>query len=782
MSTILGTDESENLSGTDGDDVIRGFGGNDRIITNNGQDTVYGGPGNDEINGYLTGENSWVRWDSDGPLLLFGDQGDDVIIGSSSSDEIYGGDGNDFVVGQTGNDFVDGGDGEDAIYGIEGDNLLIGGDGNDYITVFSYDGNNDLQGGPGNDELYGGSGNDRLDGGEGDDEIYGYEGDNVLIGGNGNDYLSVFQNFGDNELRGGPGDDELYGGSGNDTLDGGKGFDLLWGYEGNDSYVVSSRDFYIYDSAGVDSLTVNASFVKVPSSIENVEFGDGVLPLPYWLDALLYDDGARYASLIGDDRTFYFGFPEQSPGYHRAEDKNGFTPFNETQRGFAREVLSYLETLVDLTFVETTEFEAPNTIAFVNNMQVGSAGYAQFPDDGPIGSDVFLDTGTAGNLEPKDGEFAALTFIHELGHALGLKHPFSYADAFGEIPDPPYLPSQEENTSWTVISYNDSPEDFHARFQPLDIAALQYIYGPSSRFKGGDDIHTLDESVANFIWDGGGIDLIDASNLASSVTVYLEPGYWGFIGTERAELISNPGQITVNFGTSIENLVGSSFSDELHGTEQSNSIDGGDGDDLVFAGAGSDVIQGGAGDDTLYGGDGIDFAVYSGELVNFTALFDGNELAVEDSLTLEVDTLFDIERLVFDDLYLAFDLDGNAGAVVKLLGAMLGKDQWYNREFVGIGLDLLDNGGLSFEAVMDMALDVLLGNSRSNESVVSLLYNNLVGITPSPGELTDLVGLLDNGTYTQTSLAVAAAEHPLNADNINLVGLVEFGVEFYSMW
>ncbi|MBV5344652.1 MAG: M10 family metallopeptidase C-terminal domain-containing protein, partial [Rhodoferax sp.] len=181
-----------------------------------------------------------------------------------------------------------------------------------------------------------------------------------------------------------------------------------------------------------------------------------------------------------------------------------------------------------------------------------------------LGSDVFLDSSTAANLEPMDADYSALTLIHELGHALGLKHPFAGADAVGLPGEGPFLPASEDNTTWTVESYNSNLAQYHLTFSPLDIAALQYLYGPSLTARVGDDSYALSATSSNFVWDGTGLDTLDASALTQAVTLYLTPGYWGFVGSKTAT-ITEPGQVTVNFGTLIENLTGGLGSDVLYG-------------------------------------------------------------------------------------------------------------------------------------------------------------------------------------------------------------------------
>ncbi|AQZ53821.1 Hemolysin, plasmid (plasmid) [Martelella mediterranea DSM 17316] len=73
----------------------------------------------------------------------------DVHVSQNIVNELFGEAGNDTLLGGVNADQLDGGTGNDR---------LEGGDGNDHLT-----------GGDGDDELYGGAGNDRLEGGSGDD-------------------------------------------------------------------------------------------------------------------------------------------------------------------------------------------------------------------------------------------------------------------------------------------------------------------------------------------------------------------------------------------------------------------------------------------------------------------------------------------------------------------------------------------------------------------------------------------------------------------------------------
>ena len=611
-----------------------------------------------------------------------------------------------------------------------------------------------LNGTSGDDVIYGYGGDDAIRGYGGSDLLYGGEGNDIIYGGNRNDLL-----------KGGEGDDRLYGNDGNDTLDGGTGFDYLWGGDGDDTYIINSKTFYLWDSDGNDTAIVNADFVKIPSFIENVTYTAGVQALPYWISALLAEYAARYSSLLGVAKTFNFGFPDTIPDYASddPEDSNNWESFNAAQRIFTRSVFEYIASIVDITFTEVTTIDAVNTFSFANNSQDNSGAYGKYPSSSSSGSDVYVDkewddgSAKTGSLQPRQSEYAAYLWMHEIGHSLGLKHPFDEANVSGDVGPPPYLQENEDRADWTVMSYNYSPNDYYIRYSPLDIAALQYLYGPNPASRAGDDTYTFDPANANFIWDGAGTDTIDASGAEEKVTVYLEPGYWGFKGDAKADTITSNGQITVNFGTKIENLIGSNFGDHLVGNELNNQL------------------TGNAGNDSIDGSTGIDTAIYGNSLSEFILIKGTDSWAITKSD--ESDSLVNIERLQFTDTNVALDLDGNAGKTAKLLGAILGAEGVSNKVYVGAGLYFLD-GGMTYEELMQAALDVVLGANPSSSSVVDLIWTNIVG-PPTPADnLPQYSALIDNGTYTAAELAVAAADHSLNTTNIDLVGLSQTGLEY----
>ena len=698
--TILGGAGNDLIFDGDGNDWIDGGADNDTIYSNVGNDTITGGAGDDSINGIRAGSGYSDYYATRGNKIISGDAGNDFLLGGSGADTIDGGVGNDTLYGLGGNDSLTGGDGDDVIFdqaSTSGNNTLLGGAGNDDLSTYTSTGSNLLDGGDGDDTITGGSGNDTLiggagndsinadagndllDGGDGADTLYGgtgndsltggagndvlYDqtgGNDTLVGGDGDDRLDTYSGAGSDSLVGCAGNDTLIGGSGNDTLDGGAGINRLSGGAGNDTYIISSSHSHIEDSGGTaDAATISVDFYKVPSSIENPSYAAGVKALPYWISSLLPDEASGdyfndliYVNTSTGKKTVYFYFPSSLPTYDTSSDhRAGFSAFTSDQQSFTRNTLSYISSVVGLSFVETTDLAIASnrfTIAFANNTQTGSAGYAVYPSDptdsslgSPVGGDFFLAKTSGAPTTLVANTYAALTVIHELGHALGLKHPGSY-DAGGQIPAGPFLSSAEDTSAWTVMSYNSTSAQYNAIYQALDIAALQYLYGPSPTANSGANTYSISATAPNFIWDGGGIDLIDASSVGQAATIYLAPGYQGFIGASAASTITSAGQITVNFGSAIENLRGTAFADALFGNELNNSIEGG---------AGNDSLSGGLGDDSLYGGDGIDSVLFAGQFSNYVVSESGGIYSVSDSTPGRdgTDTIQGIERFVFAD-------------------------------------------------------------------------------------------------------------------------------------
>ena len=98
-----------------------------------------------------------------------------------------------------------------------------------------------------------------------------------------------------------------------------------------------------------------------------------------------------------------------------------------------------------------------------------------------------------------------------------------------------------------------------------------------------------------------------------------------------------------------------------------------------------------------------------------------------------------------------------------------------------IGLDLRDKG-MSYADLVSLAIGTSifeqLAGSRSNADFVRLVYKNVVGADAPDEALAEFVGLLDSGAQTQASLGLIACQVPLNTQAVELVGLLDTGLEF----
>jgi serralysin len=528
-----------------------------------------------------------------------------------------------------------------------------------------------------------------------------------------------------------------------------------------------------------------------------------------------------------------------------------------------------------------------------------SAGTTYLPNSYASGGDVWLDpyatdgrggavTGTFANSGFQDGSYAFFTLLHELGHALGLKHPFdSSTDGGGQSIDGTSSSGWDARV-FTVMSYAtlaDHTDAIGFTFNPttpmlLDIEAMQALYGANYTYNAGDTVYTFNDNAGQFyfqtIWDGGGtntiaysgthpvtLDLRDGNGssigntvyayTATNLTAYAVKNVWIAYGTkiQVADLSASNAAFTINANDYGDTLVCGAGNGTVHGGNGGDTVVVGSGAETITCGTGADTVvfglarasysisysagvfhvSGPSGSETISGAEtfkfsdvslpstqlqvainpitlafsngtvhttaandlvtgfaGLNAVVYTGQLSQYSLNDTAGQILVQDSVGGRdgTDTLVNIQRLIFADKSVAFDLSasfatdviGNAGVVAKIIGAVYGAASIAaHPDFVGIGLGFAD-AGMSYANLMQLALGAKLGPAFTNEQEIQLLYGNLLGHAASTADVAFWGGTLATGQFTHVTLAEMAADSPANAANINLVGLAQNGVAY----
>jgi len=265
-------------------------------------------------------------------------------------------------------------------------------------------------------------------------------------------------------------------------------------------------------------------------------------------------------------------------------------------------------------------------------------GWTYYPYSSPSGGDVWLDpagsdfiggysAGSFANSSFLDGSYAYYTLLHELGHSIGLKHPFDGSTDGGG----PSL-TGTSNAGWdsrvfTLMSYttlSDHSDAIGFTYNPttpmlLDIEAIQAVYGANYAYNAGNTVYAFNDNPGQYyfqtIWDGGGTNTIAYSG-THAVTVDLREGYGSTIGNPvYAYTASNATAYTVHnvwiaYGAKIQvadlsscnaayTITANDYGDKLICGAGSGTVNGGNGGDTVVVGSGPETIVCGTGTDTI---------------------------------------------------------------------------------------------------------------------------------------------------------------------------------------
>ena len=255
----------------------------------------------------------------------------------------------------------------------------------------------------------------------------------------------------------------------------------------------------------------------------------------YRIDVLLDNAESRWnvGSAVGTPVEVTYSFASAAPSYGTAADLKGWNAFTAEQKAVQKEIFARISEVTNITFREVADTaDSFGTIRFHNNSQgATSGGYAYMPDTpGANAGDVYINSDGGQYLSNiTRTSFAYGLMVHEVFHAIGIKHPGNYnaGEPAQQVPGN-FLVETEDNYSNSIMSYisygtQGLQRDFAG---PYDLLALQYLYGVKP-YQTGNTVIDLPDSTGGLlatVIDSGGIDTINASASTVGVTINLNQG------------------------------------------------------------------------------------------------------------------------------------------------------------------------------------------------------------------------------------------------------------------
>ena len=195
--------------------------------------------------------------------------------------------------------------------------------------------------------------------------------------------------------------------------------------------------------------------------------------------------GEMWGNAQGSGVTLTYSFYGFGSGYDYGNERNSAFALSAVEKVTVRSALGVWARYANLNFVEVADsFGSEGDLRFAYSHALGSdeAAHAYYPSNHPTAGDVWFNPdhfNTDRSTIPV-GSYDFLTILHELGHALGLKHSFELPNA---------IPAAQDNYFYSIMSYTASPcsahGDNYASFYPTtpmyyDLLAIERMYGQTS--------------------------------------------------------------------------------------------------------------------------------------------------------------------------------------------------------------------------------------------------------------------------------------------------------------
>ena len=560
-------------------------------------------------------------------------------------EEAIGGSGKDTLIGNQLNNYLDGGGGVDTLRGELGDDTYLVDQAADIVVELLNEGNDTVNALSNTYTL-----SDNL-------ERLVYVGDpDTAFTGNGNAL--------NNEIRGSA--------NAGDTLDGRSGDDQMYGFGGNDLYIVDSYGDQTIEepNAGNDTVRTALGNYTLQANVENLEF-TGAGPLV----TVGNDLDNTITGNIGDDVIAGGGGNDTLNGNNGNDRLSGDAGDDSLFGGAGDDLLDGGE-------------GNDHVFGGDGNDQVSGGGGDDTVDGGSGNDQVFggdgadLIAGGAGN-DDLSGEAGVDNITGGDGNDTisggagdDVLAGESGDDAIGGGDGADIITGGAGNDNLSGEAGADNINGGDGNDIISGGAGDDVLTGGSgddtiSGGDGNDDI--IEGAGADNIEGGAGIDTVDYSN--STVGISFNANEVGTSGDALGDVLQN-----------IEVLIGTAFADVLYGDAGDNTLQGGAGNDSLYGLAGQDHLDGGLGADAMAGGLGDDVFLVDNAGDAVTELAGEGRDRVETTLATYALTA-NVEDLTFVGTTGNFTGIGNALANVITGGT--GDDTLRG----GGGADTLNGGG-----------------------------------------------------------------------------------------